>query len=77
MALYTCLQVIEIVKTADGYIGAATPPSVKTEWRTIEPMTVKALIAELERLGAHQTDIGDAFYSADPNWLENRSDPSA
>jgi hypothetical protein len=68
--------VIEIVKADGGYAAVATPPNVETEWRTTEPMTVKALIAELRRLGAHQTDIGDALYSADPNWLENH-DPTA
>ena len=29
------------------------------------------LIEELSARGAHQTDIGDAFYEADPNWISN------
>jgi hypothetical protein len=27
------------------------------------------LIRELQKLGWHQTDLGDAFYAADPDWL--------
>ena len=32
-------------------------------------MAVDDLIEALRKLGCHQTDIGDAFYDADPNWL--------
>jgi hypothetical protein len=28
------------------------------------------LVAALLGLGCHQTDIGDAFYTADPDWLD-------
>ena len=29
------------------------------------------LIDELTKRGAHQTDIGDALYAADPDWNSN------
>jgi len=44
-------------------------PTVKAEWSTPEPMDCEHLIQELLNRGAHQTDIGDAFYAADPDWL--------
>jgi hypothetical protein len=43
--------------------------AVNAEWSTPQPMSADELIEELLRRGAHQTDIGDAFYTADPNWL--------
>jgi hypothetical protein len=64
-------EMIEIAKALGGYVAHATPPHVKAEWRSDRPMAVKDLIAELLGRGAHQTDIGDAFYFADPNWVEN------
>jgi hypothetical protein len=65
--------VIEITKLLDGYLAHATPPHVKTEWRSISPMAAGSLFQELKRLGAHQTDVGDAFYLADPDWLKSSS----
>jgi hypothetical protein len=44
-------------------------PAVKSAWSTPEPMERNQLIEELRKRGAHQTDIGDAFYEADPDWL--------
>ncbi|MFY9852786.1 MAG: hypothetical protein WAK26_02785 [Terracidiphilus sp.] len=44
-------------------------PAVNDEWSTPKPMGADQLIEELLKRGAHQTDIGDAFYSADPHWL--------
>jgi hypothetical protein len=64
-------EMIEIAKALGGYVAHATPPHVKAEWRSDRPMAVKDVIAELLGRGAHQTDIGDAFYLADPNWVEN------
>ena len=46
-------------------------PNVKEAWSTIEPLDADQLWQELLARGAHQTDIGDAFYEADPNWLSN------
>jgi hypothetical protein len=61
---------IQIEKTNGGYLAHATPPHVKAEWRTTAPVTAASIIAALTERGAHQTDIGDAFYSADPDWLK-------
>ncbi len=36
---------------------------------TSGPTSLGALIDALE-LGFHQQDIGDAFYEADPDWLQ-------
>ena len=38
-------------------------------------MPVSELIAALLQRGCHQTDIGDAFYAANPNWLADVSSP--
>jgi len=46
---------------------------VKVPWQTAEPLPVRALVDKLIDLGAHTTDIGDAFYAADPFWV-NRED---
>jgi hypothetical protein len=35
-------------------------------------MTADVLVERLLALGCHQTDIGDAFYAADPGWLDRR-----
>ena len=39
------------------------------EWASDLPQPADMLIKELQARGCHQTDIGDAFYEADPNWL--------
>jgi hypothetical protein len=44
-------------------------PGVAESWATTEPMSLDQIAEELLRRGAHQTDIGDAFYAADPDWL--------
>jgi hypothetical protein len=33
-------------------------------------MSAEELVGELRSRGCHQTDIGDAFYDADPQWLD-------
>jgi hypothetical protein len=33
-------------------------------------MTRDDLVDALRGIGCHQTDIGDAFYEADPDWLD-------
>ncbi len=64
---------IKITKVGDSrYLAQlALPdmPAVKAEWSTPEPMGIDQVIEELLKRGAHQTDIGDAFYAADPTWL--------
>jgi hypothetical protein len=44
-------------------------PAVREPWSTLEPMSVDQIIKELLDRGAHQTDIGDAFKAADPDWM--------
>lgn len=60
------------------YDGAVTPPhSGSAPWSSDQPMTQGDLVAALLALGCHQTDIGDAFYAADPNWLQRPSEPGS
>jgi hypothetical protein len=64
---------VRIKKIADALHSAELTlpdmPAVNAEWSTPQPMSSNRLIDELLKRGAHQTDIGDAFYAADPNWL--------
>jgi len=59
---------IDIAKAGDGYVARVTPPH-GSEWETVRPLPRDELIAALREQGCHQTDIGDAFYAADPEWL--------
>jgi hypothetical protein len=60
---------IEIEKHSDLYVATVTPPHGDgTLWRSPE-LSRDALIAELRARGCHTTDIGDAFYEANPEWL--------
>jgi hypothetical protein len=63
---------ITITQREGGYTAAITRPNGEEAWSTDAPMTVDALVAKLQELGCHQTDIGDAFYAADPLWLDAR-----
>jgi hypothetical protein len=45
-------------------------PAVKNAWSTTEPLTGNQLCNALLKLGCHQTDIGDALYEQDRNWVE-------
>ena len=38
-------------------------------WTSPTMMARVDLIDALRKLGCHTTDIGDAFYAADPDWL--------
>ena len=61
---------IKILFTQKGYFAQVTPPhGANSNWKNEQPMSAGALIKELLKLGCHQTDIGDAFYEADPDWL--------
>jgi len=63
---------IKIEKTPSGYLASVTPPHGKGRyWQTDKPMTADELVEALKELGCHQTDIGDAFYFANPNWLDD------
>ena len=66
---------IVVTKTADGYVARVTSPhGGGTNWSTIEPMELAELIKNLRALGCHQTDIGDALYQADPDWVSKLSE---
>ena len=62
---------IVITRVGDLYEATTTAPHGGDEpWATSRPMSRGDLIAALRGRGCHQTDIGDAFYEADPEWLQ-------
>lgn len=61
---------IQVRRSGSGYLARVTSPEGGEEWRAPAPMGLDELIEQLRRLGCHQTDIGDALYAADPDWLE-------
>jgi len=66
---------IVIEKVGSHYSARVSPPeSDFGTWKTEEPLGVESLVQALLALGCHQTDIGDAFYSADPDWLGDQRD---
>jgi len=66
---------IRITKVGDGlYTAKSFSPAGAEEWSTVQPLSRGKLIDELRKRGEHQTDIGDAFYDADPDWLSSRSE---
>lgn len=67
---HSSLVPIRVWMVDDRYMADVTPPHGDgTPWRSQAPMGVDALVNALRDLGCHQTDIGDAFYAADPEWL--------
>jgi hypothetical protein len=64
---------IKIEKVRDGYLARATPPHVQEYWGNPTPLSSDELNKELRARGVHTTDISDAFYEADPNWLRDTS----
>jgi hypothetical protein len=61
---------IRIERVGGKYSAVVTPPHGRsTSWRTTEPLILTDLIDALSRRGCHQTDIGDALYEADPEWV--------
>ncbi len=63
---------IKIIKVDDSHcLAQHLPdiPAITSEWSTSEPMGRDQLIQELLKRGEHQSDIGAAFYRADPDWL--------
>lgn len=60
---------IRIERHGDLYSAEVTPYLGRGVHSSLEPMSKRALIDVLLGLGCHQTDIGDAFYEADPEWL--------
>lgn len=61
---------IQIELDGERYAPSVAPPHGREAWATTVPMTVDVLNRSLYELGCHQTDIGDAFYAADPEWVE-------
>jgi hypothetical protein len=61
---------INITRVQGKYTATTTAPHGSSNvWQTEEPLTAADLIDMLRRRGCHQTDIGDAMYEADPEWL--------
>lgn len=62
---------IVIHKLDNGYAADVTPPHGQGRaWSSPHPMSRDELVAALRRIGCYQTDIGDAFFEADPRWLD-------
>ena len=59
---------IYIQKTVGGYFASAAPPQVEGDWRTPNSYSREEVTANLVRLGAHQSDIDDAFEAAEQEW---------
>jgi hypothetical protein len=67
---------LEVKKLADDlYVAIATPPEVDEVWFTPEPLSARKLIKQLSNRGGHSTDIGDAMYQQDAEWLEKAQGP--
>jgi hypothetical protein len=62
---------IHIERAGSSYRVCATPPHVAVSWQPDSAMSARQLVDALKERGCHQTDIGDAFFSANPNWLED------
>lgn len=60
-----------IKKVEHGYIAEAAYNQANIFWKTEAPMAAKKLVRKLLDIGCHQTDIGDAFKSANPDWLND------
>lgn len=62
---------LRIQRHEHGYTAQVTPShGDSVEWAISTPVGQGTLIDALVELGFHQQDIGDAFYEADPDWLE-------
>lgn len=67
---------IKVQRVGELYEAEATPPHVRLDrWQTPSPMTASALIDTLRELGCHTTDITDALYEADPEWVDRPEPP--
>jgi hypothetical protein len=64
------MRMLLVLRVEQKYEAEVSPPHGRGEyWRTDHPVSAEALIESLRELGCHQTDIGDAFYEADPEWV--------
>ena len=62
---------INITKVGGKYTAVVTPPhGNNSNWVSDTPLACDELIEKLNNIGCHQTDIGDAFYEANPEWLD-------
>lgn len=62
---------LRIQRHDNGYTATVTPShGDDVRWEQVEPIGQGVLIDALTELGFHQQDIGDAFYEADPEWLD-------
>jgi hypothetical protein len=53
------------------YVAEVTPPHGEGEqWSSPHPMSRDDVVAAPRQIGCQQTDIGDAFFEADPGWLD-------
>jgi tetratricopeptide (TPR) repeat protein len=59
------IQLVGALYTAE----VTEPHGRRGDWKSVVALSADELIAQLEGLGCHQTDIADAFYEADPEWL--------
>ena len=58
--------------TTDCIRRVSPPPHGReTHWRTPEPLPANELVKELLDPGCHTTDIGDAFFAAYPDWIDD------
>jgi hypothetical protein len=61
---------ISIRRVGELYEADITPPHGNgMPWSSAKPVPRDELIRVLLNHGCHQTDVGDAFYDADPEWL--------
>ena len=63
---------IQIKRIDEGYMVEASGSDTVGSWAMDTPLGVRAIVEKLLSLGWHQTDIGDAFYAADPGWIGRR-----
>jgi hypothetical protein len=67
---------IQVRRVDAEYEAEVTPPHGNGRpWRSAYPMSADDLISALLERGCHQTDIGDAFHQADPEWV-SRNPPT-
>jgi len=64
---------IEIIRGRTGYRASASPPHSKNGvWQSSGELTASEVVHILQELGCHQTDIGDALFKANPDWLADQ-----
>jgi hypothetical protein len=61
---------INVRREGDFYRVTVTPPHGGGRyWSSRKALTADDVVNKLRKLGCHQTDIGDAMFEADPDWL--------